>query len=141
MQRSEIISAAAQIFRVKGYQAASMQDIADAVHLQKASLYHHVESKQEILLTILNQALDLLIADMQVVLGSDLPSDEKLREAIRVYVSRLDEKITSFALLGIQNWMITWSRRSGGLKAEALAEIFTNLVLQGMSPRQGSIGQ
>ena len=193
MQRSDIISAAAQIFRVKGYQAASMQDIADAVHLQKASLYHHVESKQEILLTILNQALDLLIADMQAVLASDLPSDEKLREAIRVYVSRLaedpdlaavlllehrslepellerhirrrdryerlwrdlvrqgvedgcfrelDEKITSFALLGIQNWMITWFRRSGGLKAGALAETFTNLVLQGRSPRQGSAGK
>jgi AcrR family transcriptional regulator len=193
MQRSDIISAAAQIFREKGYQAASMQDIADAVHLQKPSLYHHVESKQEILLTILNQALDLLIADMQVVLASDLPSAEKLREAIRVYVSRLtedpdlaavlllehrslepeflerhirrrdryerlwrhlirqgvedgsfrevDEKITTFALLGIQNWMITWFRRGGGLKAGALAETFTNLVLHGMSPRQGSDGK
>jgi len=43
MQRSDILQAAAQIFRLKGYHATSMQDIADAVHLQKASLYHHIE--------------------------------------------------------------------------------------------------
>jgi len=62
-----------------------MQDIAQAVHLQKASLYHHVDSKQEILLTILNQALDLLIEDMQSVLASDLPGpgDQGLRQPDR----------------------------------------------------------
>ncbi len=39
MQRIDIIQAAAQIFRQNGYHGTSMQDIADAVHLQKASLY------------------------------------------------------------------------------------------------------
>jgi AcrR family transcriptional regulator len=65
MRREEILQASAQIFRKKGFHATSMQDIADAVKLQKASLYHHVESKQEILFTILEQALDLLIGDMR----------------------------------------------------------------------------
>ena len=41
MTRDDILDAAAQIFRQKGYHAASMQDIAEAVNLQKASLYHH----------------------------------------------------------------------------------------------------
>lgn len=187
MQRSDIISAAAQIFRQKGYQGASMQDIADAVHLQKASLYHHVDSKQEILLTILNQALDLLIEDMQAVLNSDLPAEDKLRQAIRVYVSRIageadlaavllleyrslepglrqrhvrrrdryealwrdlirqgvesgrfrdvEEKLATFALLGIQNWMITWFRQGGGKQASELAEVFADIILHGLEPR------
>ncbi len=187
MQRSDIITAAAQIFRQKGYQAASMQDIAEAVHLQKASLYHHVESKQEILLTILNQALDLLIEDMQTVMASDLPVEDKLRQAIRVYVNRIageadlaavllleyrslepglrqrhvrrrdryeslwrdlvrqgveagrfrnvDEKIATFALLGIQNWMITWFREGGGHEADELADFFADMILQGLEAR------
>ena len=91
MQRSDIIQAAAQIFRRKGFHGTSMQDIADAVELQKSSLYYHVPSKQDILLEILDWALDLLIDDMQTVLNSDLPAKEKLRRAIHVYVARLTE--------------------------------------------------
>ena len=55
MQRDEIILSAAQIFREKGFHATSMQDIADSVQLQKASLYHHIDSKQEILLAAWNR--------------------------------------------------------------------------------------
>ncbi len=52
MTREEILEAAAQIFNQKGYHGTSMQDIALAVNLQKASLYHHISSKQELLLAI-----------------------------------------------------------------------------------------
>ncbi|MGB9586500.1 MAG: TetR/AcrR family transcriptional regulator, partial [Anaerolineales bacterium] len=69
MTRDDILDAAAQIFRQKGYHAASMQDIANAVQLQKASLYYHVNSKQEILLMILDRALDILINGMQGVMA------------------------------------------------------------------------
>ena len=64
MTRDEILEAAAQIFSQKGFHATSMQDIAQAVNLKKASLYHHVNSKQEILVEVLDQALDLLIENM-----------------------------------------------------------------------------
>jgi AcrR family transcriptional regulator len=91
MNRDQILEAAAQIFRQKGYHAASMQDIADAVNLQKASLYHHFLSKQEILLELLDQALDLLIERVSGVLTQDLPVDEKLCQAMRVYLESLVE--------------------------------------------------
>jgi len=58
--RDDILDAAAQVFRQKGFHGASMSDIAEAVSLQKASLYHHVSSKQEILLALLDRALDML---------------------------------------------------------------------------------
>lgn len=89
MTRDEILEAAAQIFSQKGFHATSMQDIAQAVNLQKASLYHHVSSKQEILVTVLDQALDLLIERMQEVLAQSLPPDEKLRTAMKVYLKTL----------------------------------------------------
>ena len=72
MTRDEILTAAAQIFSQKGFHATSMQDIAEAVNLQKASLYHHVSSKQEILVDVLDMALDLFIANMQAVMASPL---------------------------------------------------------------------
>jgi AcrR family transcriptional regulator len=184
MQRADIVQAAAQIFRQKGYHATSMRDIADAVHLQKASLYHHIESKQEILLEILDAALDRLTADISAVVESDLSPTVKLRLALKAYTLRLNEDrdlasvllleyrgldpklrarhiarrdridqlwrrlvkegvdagefrrvdpvLTSFALLGVQNWMITWFRDNGRLTAAQAAEGFAELFLKGL---------
>lgn len=86
MTRDEILEAAAQIFREKGFHAASMQDIASRVNLQKASLYHHISSKQEILLSLLDRALDLLTEHIEEVLARPLPPDQKLTQAMRAYL-------------------------------------------------------
>ena len=91
MKRDEILDAAAQIFSQKGYHATSMQDIAEAVHLQKASLYHHVSSKQEILEALMERALHLLIAEMTEVIHEDLPPEEKLRRAMGSYLKALTD--------------------------------------------------
>jgi AcrR family transcriptional regulator len=91
MTRDDILDAAAQVFRQKGFHGASMADIADAVKLQKASLYHHVSSKQEILLALLDRALDLLIEQIGAVANQSLPADEKLRQMIRAYLVSLAE--------------------------------------------------
>ncbi|MCC7129933.1 MAG: hypothetical protein B6D39_10490 [Anaerolineae bacterium UTCFX2] len=91
MTRDEILVAAAQIFSQKGFHATSMQDIAQAVNLQKASLYHHISSKQEILVEVLDRALDLLICNMEEVMQSSLPPAEMLRQAIRVYMTTILE--------------------------------------------------
>ena len=71
MTREDILEAAAQVFRQKGFHGASMSDIAAAVSLQKASLYHHVSSKQEILLELLERALELLLERISLSLESD----------------------------------------------------------------------
>jgi AcrR family transcriptional regulator len=97
--KRKILEAAAQIFSEKGYHAASMRDIARAVNLQKASLYHHVSGKQEILLNLLDQALDILIEDIGWVVAKPNPSDEKLRLAIRVYLQRLIDQRDLAAVL------------------------------------------
>src|SRR3989304_2639240 len=99
MARDDILLAAAQVFRRKGFHGASMQDIADAVGLQKASLYHHVHSKQEILLALLDRALDLLIADLEPIAAEEGPSGAKLRRAIRSYVARLTQEPDLAAVL------------------------------------------
>jgi AcrR family transcriptional regulator len=99
MTRNDILEAAAQVFRQKGFHGASMQDIAEAVNLQKASLYHHVSSKQEILLALLNQALELLLERISVICSQDLPADEKLRQMVRAYLQILAENTDLSAVL------------------------------------------
>jgi AcrR family transcriptional regulator len=91
MTRDDILDAAAQVIRKKGFHGASMADIAEAVNLQKASLYHHVSSKQEILLDLLERALQLLSERISAIATGDAPADEKLRRMIKVYLQSLAE--------------------------------------------------
>ncbi|MBI5842663.1 MAG: TetR/AcrR family transcriptional regulator [Chloroflexi bacterium] len=91
MTRDDILDAAAQVIRQKGFHGASMSDIATAVNLQKASLYHHVSSKQEILLDLLERALQMLTERISMIATSDASADEKLRQMIKVYLQSLAE--------------------------------------------------
>ena len=100
MTRKEILKAAAQIFQEKGYHASSMQDIAEAVELKKGSLYHHVKSKQEILLALLDEALEMIIDQLEQINSQDLSPDLKLRQAMRSYLTFLaDNRSISSVLL------------------------------------------
>ena len=101
MTRDEILIAAAQIFSQKGYHGTSMQDIALSVNLQKASIYHHVSSKQQILFELLNQGLDLLSERVESVIEGSGSPDERLRKAICAYLSTLtaNQELASVLLL------------------------------------------
>jgi AcrR family transcriptional regulator len=99
MTREDILEAAAQVFRQKGFHGASMNDIAEAVSLQKASLYHHVSSKQEILLEILDRALQLLLEQISPIAQQNIPADKKLRAMIREYLTILVDNIDLAAVL------------------------------------------
>ena len=99
MTREDILEAAAQVFRQKGFHGTSMQDIAKAVNLQKPSLYHHVSSKQEILLALLDRALEILLERISVISSQDIPADKKLREMIRAYLEILAENMDLAAVL------------------------------------------
>jgi TetR/AcrR family transcriptional regulator, cholesterol catabolism regulator len=48
----EILAGAADLFYTKGYAATTLNDIANAAGLNKASLYHYINSKEDILFSI-----------------------------------------------------------------------------------------
>lgn len=103
MTREQILEAAAQIFSQKGYHAASMRDIAEAVRLRKPSLYHHVTSKQDILLALLDQALEMLIEGLRAVVDADIAPEDKLRKAMEVYLTTLAENRDLSAVLLLEH--------------------------------------
>jgi len=99
MTRQDILEAAAQVFRQKGFHGASMNDIADAVNLQKASLYHHVSSKQEILFELLDQSLKLLLEQISAISAQNVSADKKLRSMIHAYLTILADNLDLAAVL------------------------------------------
>jgi AcrR family transcriptional regulator len=99
MTRNDILEAAAQVFRQKGFHGASMANIAEAVNLQKASLYHHVSSKQEILFELLDRALELLLERISPIAAMNAPADERLCRMIQEYLQILAENTDLSAVL------------------------------------------
>jgi AcrR family transcriptional regulator len=89
--REAIIEAAARVFRTKGYHAASVQDIADAVGILKGSLYHHFESKEELLYLIVKEPRARLYKTVADIVADDAPAGQKLRRAILAHLEAFDQ--------------------------------------------------
>ena len=60
-RRAGIVAAAARLFEEHGYHHSSMEEIAERVGLAKASLYHYFRRKDEILLAIHNEMIELIL--------------------------------------------------------------------------------
>lgn len=92
VHREEIILAAAEVLQRSGYEAATMKDIAAAVNLTAASLYHHFRNKDTLLLAVLELGLEAVIRQIEPIAASgDLRADEKLRQMICAHVMGLTQ--------------------------------------------------
>ena len=101
--RQEILRTAARLFQQRGYDATSMNDVAAALKLSKGGLYHHFQSKDEILFHIMSHAMDIteerVINVARRVGGTGLEgAEERLRTLIRLHIqvvlSPKDREIT-----------------------------------------------
>jgi AcrR family transcriptional regulator len=94
----EICRLAARVFYEKGYDGASMQDIAKAVGLTKAGLYHHVGSKDRLLYEIMNYGMDILDETVLQKVKDIADPQEKLRQTIVGHIDLIvrarDQEIT-----------------------------------------------
>jgi AcrR family transcriptional regulator len=71
------------VFAERGYDAASMDDVARAAGITKASIYHHVAGKEALLSRGLSRALDALFAVLEEADASQGTPGERLRFIVR----------------------------------------------------------
>ena len=88
--RDRILEEAAKLFTEKGYEATSVQDLAQALGLSKAALYHHFGSKEEILYEISLLALKGLVAAGEKALEVADPK-EALRRFMEAHARYFEE--------------------------------------------------
>jgi TetR/AcrR family transcriptional regulator, cholesterol catabolism regulator len=96
--RQEILRAAARLFQQQGYDATSMNDVAAALKLSKGGLYHHFQSKDEILYNIMSHAMDITEERVINAVRRIEGTEERLRTLIRLHIevvlSEEDREIT-----------------------------------------------
>jgi AcrR family transcriptional regulator len=73
--RAEILSAAAGLFTSVGFAAATTHDIAAAVGLRQASLFHHFARKEDILAALLDQTVEPSLRYAERLAAASLPAD------------------------------------------------------------------
>jgi len=82
-RQAQIYETAARVFTEKGYEKASMGDIAEAMGMTKAGIYHHIESKEELLAAIISYGMELFehqVLDKVMTIRDPL---ERLRATLR----------------------------------------------------------
>jgi TetR/AcrR family transcriptional regulator, cholesterol catabolism regulator len=84
--RQEILRAAARLFQQQGYDATSMNDVAAALKLSKGGLYHHFQSKDEILFHIMSHAMEITEERVVKVARRIEDVEERLRTLIRLHI-------------------------------------------------------
>ena len=96
--RQEILRTAGRLFQQHGYDATSMNDVAAALKLSKGGLYHHFQSKDEILFEIMNHAMDITQQRVIDPVKQIADPEQRLRALIRLHIevvlSPRDREIT-----------------------------------------------
>ena len=75
-KRVRIIDAAVEVFAKKGYRSARISDIARGAGVADGTIYLYFRNKEDLLLTIFEEKMDLLLRDLRAALsGHDDPLD------------------------------------------------------------------
>lgn len=143
-KQAEIVQAAINLFQQKGYHATSMQDIADAVGLQKGSLYHYISGKEDLLVVIIHDALGSYNARLAEIRVLDLPVRQRLELAVRSHLKGIAENLgmltiflrESYALNPDQQRMINEeSDRYNQMFEELFTEGIQNGEMRDLDPK------
>ena len=84
-----IVSKAATLFREKGYKAASMRDLAEAVGVEAASLYNHIKSKSELLQELVFNVANRFMVKLDEIESENISSLEKMEKILRFHIDEM----------------------------------------------------
>jgi TetR/AcrR family transcriptional regulator, cholesterol catabolism regulator len=86
----QIIDAAARVFREKGYDGATLRDIAKEAGLLPGSLYYHIRSKEELLRLIVEEPIREVHAHLEEIVASEAAPAQKLAQALATQLRAFD---------------------------------------------------
>src|SRR5258705_6943835 len=121
---------ASAIFREKGFPATSMRDLAEAVGLEAASLYNHIQSKSEILQEIISQTANDCNVHLNSLVDSAITNNKKVESLIRFHVKMMINRFDDYCVM-INEWIhlpepylttFTTQRRNYVQRMEAIIE-------------------
>jgi AcrR family transcriptional regulator len=101
-RRAELTRAAARLFAQKGYHGTSVGDLAEALGVQKGSLYAHIDSKADLLWEVAREGAEAFHAALDAV-PEDGPVLDRISAALRAHLRVVAEQL-DVATVFIREW-------------------------------------
>lgn len=98
-KRRALVATAARVFKSKGVQETSMDDIAAELNVSKAAIYYYVKNKQELIFLCHNLAFDIGDEALEEAMREGRTARERLELTIRKYIEKLTGELGGGALM------------------------------------------
>ena len=115
-RRSELTRQAARLFAERGYHGTSIGHLAEAMGVQKGSVYAHIASKQELLHVTMREGADAFHGALDAI-DEGLPATEKIRLALRAHLHVVAEQL-DVATVFVREWRYLEGERRDEILAE-----------------------
>jgi AcrR family transcriptional regulator len=131
-RRNEIFDASVHLILEKGFKATSMREIAEAAGVGKSTLYDYFKSKDEILISYFENAIQELTDRAQEIINQDLDVTEKLRKIMEMHLAYLiDNKNFYLKLTAEIQSLSLGSQKQIQIKRYAYQDMFGALIEEG----------
>src|SRR5436305_1493457 len=101
-RRAELTRAAARLFAEKGYHGTSIGDLAEALGMQKGSLYSHIDSKADLLWEVAREGAEAFHTGLDGI-PEDGPVLERIQLALRAHLRVVAEQL-DIATVFVREW-------------------------------------
>jgi TetR/AcrR family transcriptional regulator, cholesterol catabolism regulator len=101
-RRQELARQAARLFAERGYHGTSIGDLAQAMGVQKGSLYAHIQGKQDLLYETMREGAHAFHSSLDTI-PDELTASEKIRLALRGHLRVVSEQL-DMATVFIREW-------------------------------------
>src|SRR5438270_2766660 len=115
-RREELTRIAARLFAERGYQGTSLADLAEALGVQKPSLYHHIGSKEDLLWDVARDGAEAFHAGLDGV-ATDARATERIRLALRAHLAVVATQL-DVATVFVREWRFLSEKRREAFTAE-----------------------
>ncbi len=146
-RREEILAKASEVFDAKGYEAGTLEDVAQAMGMRKAGLYHYVSSKSNLLFQLFDRAWELGFQRVADIPAIEDPG-ERLAALIRSHVGLIAEQKSLFTVFfghrpgfdeAAERAFLEKERRYVGIFARAVRDAAEAGLIADVDPRLGAM--
>ena len=129
-KRAAITQVAAEVFARKGFQGASVDDVAAAAGVSKGSLYSYFKNKEELFYATFQAFQTQLVLECETIMATEQTASGKLRVCLMLSMESCHEHIELFPLT-----LELWAAASSGSARERFAVVMEALYreLRGMT--------
>jgi len=104
-RRGDLVRAAAQLFREKGFDGTTIRDIARAVGMQSGSPFYHFANKHELLMAVMEEGLRQGLERAHSVIADEaLPPTQRFERLVRTHYGILHDTGSDFIPVMLYDW-------------------------------------